>query len=228
MTDNGYLYELKEISRIYTQGNIKVRAVDRVSLKIKTGEFTAFVGPSGSGKTTLFNMMGALDLADEGTIFFKGQEISGMNEQERSRLRLHDMGFVFQAYNLLPVLTARENVEYVLTLRGVEEKERIERSVEMLRLVGLEEYVDRFPAQLSGGQQQRVAVARAMVGRPSVILADEPTANLDSHTSSELLDHMEKLNREFGITFLFSTHDPRVMERAHNVVELVDGHLAGR
>lgn len=220
------LYKLSSINKTYKQGDILVPAVKDVNLEINAGEFTALVGPSGSGKTTLLNLLGALDFPDSGSIQFETIELQTASEKERSQIRLHRMGFVFQAYNLLPVFTAYENVEYMLILQGAPEEGRRERCMEILEAVGLTEMAHRIPSQMSGGQQQRVAVARAMVGNPSVILADEPTANLDSRTASLLLDYMEKMNEQFKTTFIFSTHDNRVMERAKRVVEMIDGSMA--
>lgn len=217
------IYKLNNIKRTYMQGEVQVFALRGINLEIEEGEFTVFVGPSGSGKTTLFNLMGGLDFPTEGEILFDGQSLGALNEKKRSRLRLYRMGFVFQAYNLLPVLSARENIEYVLTLRGEDPSSRKARAMEMLDVVGLADYADRRPSQMSGGQQQRVAVARALVGKPEVILADEPTANLDSSTSDDLIQYMERINEQFGTTFLFSTHDPLVMERARKVITIRDG-----
>lgn len=224
---SGNLYELNDVSRIYRQGDVDIHALDRVSLTVGRGEFTAFVGPSGSGKTTLLNMLGALDKPTSGNVQFENMQLDEMGEKQLSGIRLHKMGFVFQAYNLLPVFTALENVEYILILQGEKEEGRKEKCLEILKVMGLEKEVDRFPAQMSGGQQQRVAVARAMVSNPSVILADEPTANLDSKTSNMLLDYMLMLNETYKTTFLFSTHDSRVMEKAKRTVNMLDGRVDG-
>ncbi|MBJ95906.1 MAG: macrolide ABC transporter ATP-binding protein [Rickettsiales bacterium] len=219
------IVQVQDLTRTYTQGALKVEALRGVSLDIEAGEFTALMGPSGSGKTTLLNQIGALDLPDSGSIQIEGRELAGMSKGELARLRLERLGFVFQAYNLVPVLSAYENAEFVLLLQGVAPNERRSRVMSLLESVGLKGMEDRRPAELSGGQQQRVAVARAMAANPALVLADEPTANLDSKTSEELLDTMQALNRDHGITFLFATHDPRVMERARRVVTLVDGKI---
>lgn len=218
--------ELRETSRIYQQGEQTVRALDHVSLRFVTGEFVAVAGPSGSGKTTLLNLAAGLDRPTTGEVILKGNALARMSRRQRARLRLDEVGFIFQAYNLVPVLSARENAEFVLLLRGMPAQERHRRVSRILEEVGLRGLEDRRPAELSGGQQQRVAVARAIVAEPSLVLADEPTANLDSKTAQALLDLMEKLNREKRTTFLFSTHDPRVMERAHRLITLVDGRVA--
>jgi putative ABC transport system ATP-binding protein len=215
----------EEVWKIYSQEPEDVEAVRGVSIEVREGEFMTMAGPSGSGKTTLFNMLGGLTRPTRGRIWVKGQEITNLPGNELARLRLESIGFVFQAFNLLPVLSALENAEFSLLLRGVPAKERHRRVHDLFNEIGLEGLADRKPARLSGGQQQRVAVARAVVGEPTLVLADEPTANLDSHTSDALLDVMERLNREHGTTFLFSTHDPRVMERARRQVHLVDGEI---
>jgi putative ABC transport system ATP-binding protein len=217
---------LQNVSRVYEQGDQVVRALDGVSLVIERGEFTVVAGPSGSGKTTMLNVVAGLDRPTEGRVLLKGRDLSTMSRRQLADLRLHEVGFVFQAYNLIPVLSAEENAEFLLLLRGIPAEERSKRVRAVLREVGLEGLEDRRPAQLSGGQQQRVAVARAIVAEPSLVLADEPTANLDSRTAVALLDLMERLNRSHGTTFLFSTHDPRVMERAHRVIRMVDGRVA--
>jgi len=214
------------LTKDYREDGLVVPAVRGIDLTIKAGEFTAVVGPSGSGKTTLLNLISGLDSPTEGKIWLKGRLISNMTGDELSDLRRDHIGFVFQAYNLIPVLTARENIEYVMLLQGVPEEERRTRIREILAEVGIAGFEKRFPPKMSGGQQQRVAIARAMVARPELILADEPTANLDSATGSELLDMMRDLNRKTGMTFVFSTHDPMVMERADRVVSLHDGRVA--
>ena len=196
-----------------------------VALEIHEGDFMAMAGPSGSGKTTLLNMLGGLTRPTRGRIWVGEREITELSDKELARLRLESIGFVFQAFNLLPVLSALENAEFSLLLRGVPTVERHRRVRELFQEIGLEGLEDRKPGRLSGGQQQRVAVARAVIGEPTLVLADEPTANLDSHTSDALLDVMERLNREHRTTFLFSTHDPRVMERARRRVRLVDGQV---
>ncbi len=215
-----------EVWKIFEHDGIAVEAVRGVSIEIQRGEFVVLAGPSGSGKTTLLNLLGGLTNASRGTVSIDGRDLTNMSERERARLRLERVGFVFQAYNLLPVLTARENAEFTLLLRGLPEAERrtrVERLFERIGIGGLE---DRRPAKLSGGQQQRVAVARAVVGEPALVLADEPTANLDSGSSAALLDVMTQLNRELGTTFVFATHDVALMERARRLIRLVDGAIA--
>ncbi|MEZ5032659.1 MAG: ABC transporter ATP-binding protein [Saprospiraceae bacterium] len=213
----------RDLYKTYNPDTIPVHALNGVSLSIEEGEFTAIVGPSGSGKTTLLNILGGLDTPTSGYVEVGGTDISQLSENELIDFRKNHIGFVFQSYNLIPVLTAYENVEFVMLLQGRPEKERKERTEALLAAVGLADHMDRRPSQLSGGQQQRVAVARALAPRPSFILADEPTANLDSHTSANLLDIMGKLNHEEKVTFIFSTHDSRVIERAHRVVTVEDG-----
>ena len=220
------LVRLVDVSRFYGEGQILVKALHHVSLEIMPGEFTAVVGPSGSGKTTLLNLMGGLDKPSEGRIFLGEKEVELMSGRELSDFRRDRLGFIFQSYNLIPVLTVRENVEYVLLLQGVGGPQRREKVSHMLKEVGLVGMENRFPPELSGGQQQRVAVARAMVGDPDLILADEPTANLDSTTGASLLDLMRRLNEVHGKTFLFSTHDPMVMTRAKRVITFHDGGVA--
>ncbi len=205
-------------------GNI-VKAVDNISLKIYEGEFTALVGPSGSGKTSLLNLMSGLDVPSSGKAFLAGQSIGDMKGNDLSDYRRDHIGFIFQSYNLIPVLTAYENVEYILLLQNLSLEERRERVYSILKDVGLSGRENRRPSELSGGQQQRVAVARAMVSRPDIILADEPTANLDSHTGSALLDMMKELNEKKNITFVFSTHDQMIMDRARRLVILKDGRI---
>jgi putative ABC transport system ATP-binding protein len=219
------LIDLKNVSKIYNTKSIPVQALKDVNLKIEEKEFTAIVGPSGSGKTTLLNIIGGLDKVTEGKVFLNGNDITTMNEGKLIDFRLHNIGFVFQAYNLIPVLTAIENVEFILFLQQIGKKERFNRAVELLENVGLAEQANRKPAELSGGQQQRVAVARALASKPSFVLADEPTANLDSATAESLLDLMEELNEKHNMTFVFSTHDSRVIARAHRVVTLQDGRI---
>jgi putative ABC transport system ATP-binding protein len=216
----------EDVWKIYPQEPEPVEAVRGVSLEILEGDFMTMAGPSGSGKTTLLNMLGGLTRPTRGRIWIHGDEITKLSNKALARLRLESIGFVFQAFNLLPVLSALENAEFSLLLRGVPAPERHRRVRELFREIGLEGLEDRRPGRLSGGQQQRVAVARAVIGQPTLVLADEPTANLDSHTSDALLDVMEELNREHGTTFLFSTHDPRVVERARRRVSLVDGQIA--
>src|SRR5579863_7970290 len=218
--------ELKSVNKTYRTGPIEVPALRGVSLRIAAGEFAATAGPSGSGKTTLLNIIGGLDRADAGEIWVAGQNLQRLSSGELAHLRLERIGFVFQTYNLLPVLTALENAEFTLLLQGVPAHKRRERVEKLFLEIGLAGLEDRRPAELSGGQQQRVAVARAMVTEPALILADEPTANLDSATAISLLDVMERLNRATGTTFIFSTHDPQVMERAHRLIRLRDGQIA--
>ena len=217
------IVSLAGVTRDYQQGEVVVRALRGVDLEFHRGEFTAVAGPSGSGKTTLLNVMSGLDQPTSGTVTVDGQTVNGMSKSEMSRLRLHRIGFVFQAYNLLPVLTAYENAEYVLMMQNVPAAERREKVMRLLAQVGLEGMEHRFPRELSGGQQQRVAIARAMASAPALVLADEPTANLDSTTSDELLELMVELNQDKGMTFVFSTHDRRVMRRARRLVLLRDG-----
>jgi putative ABC transport system ATP-binding protein len=218
--------ELKEVVKTYRTGPIEVPALRGLSLRIAPGEFVATAGPSGSGKTTLLNIIGGLDRADSGEVQVAGQDLQLLSAGELAVLRLQRIGFVFQTYNLLPVLTAFENAEFTLLLQGMPAHRRRERVEKLFREIGLAGLEDRRPAELSGGQQQRVAVARAMVTEPALILADEPTANLDSATAIALLDVMEQLNRSTGTTFIFSTHDPQVMERAHRMIRLRDGQIS--
>jgi len=217
--------ETESVLKVYGQGELEVRALDGLSLTVRPGEFTAICGPSGSGKTTLLNLMGALDKPTSGRVRVDGRDLGELGRRQLSHMRRDRIGFVFQAYNLIPVLTAYENAEMVLRLQGVEEGERRDRVMAVLADVGLSGLEDRRPDQLSGGQQQRVAIARAIASNPAVVLADEPTANVDSDTADRLLEIMEKLNRERGETFIFSTHDPRVLERARRVVRIVDGQI---
>jgi len=218
--------ELKDVMKTYRTGPIEVPALRGVSLRIVRGEFVATAGPSGSGKTTLLNIIGGLDRADAGEVWVAGQNLQFLSSSELARVRLERIGFVFQTYNLLPVLTALENAEFTLLLQGVPARIRREKVQKLFLEIGLAGLEDRRPAELSGGQQQRVAVARAMVTEPALILADEPTANLDSATAIELLDVMERLNRATGTTFIFSTHDPQVMDRARRLIRLRDGQVA--
>ncbi|HEU0109480.1 MAG TPA: ABC transporter ATP-binding protein [Flavisolibacter sp.] len=213
------------ISKVYNPETIPVYAVNNVHLHLREGEFTALVGPSGSGKTTLLNMIGGLDTPDEGKIYISGTDITQLSAGKLIDFRLHNIGFVFQSFNLIPVLTAKENVEFIMLLQGVKKTEREKRMQQLFKEIDLEDKINVRPAQLSGGQQQRVAVARALASRPHFILADEPTANLDSVSASHLLDLMEKMNKEENMTFLFSTHDQRVIERARRVITLVDGRI---
>ena len=217
--------EINNLHKTYHTGSVEVKAVNGVSLSIERGEFTAIVGPSGSGKTTLLNMIGGLDQATSGQIVINNTNISTLRGNSLIDFRLHNIGFIFQAYNLIPVLTARENVEFIMELQGANKRQRHQRSNELLTAVGLSGREDNRPGQLSGGQQQRVAVARALASKPQFVLADEPTANLDSNSTETLLDIMEKLNHDENITFLFSTHDARVVKKARRVITVEDGKI---
>jgi putative ABC transport system ATP-binding protein len=219
------LIELNSVSKIYDGTAVPVKAVDEVSLKIEKGEFTAIVGPSGSGKTTMLNLIGGLDQPTAGKIVIDGTDISTFKPDDLINFRLHHIGFVFQAYNLIPVFTAKENVEFIMLLQNIPKSEREKKAIDFLNAVGLGDRVESTPAKLSGGQQQRVAVARALASTPSFVLADEPTANLDSATAESLLDLMEDLNRKHNMTFVFSTHDQKVINRAHRIVTLEDGKI---
>lgn len=217
--------ETKEVSKIYNQDTIPVYALNKVNLTIEKGEFTAIVGPSGSGKTTLLNIIGGLDDANEGSVMIDDRDILKLAGGKLIDFRLRHIGFVFQAYNLIPVLSAEENIEFIMLLQDWPTEKRENRTKEMLEAVGLEDKSGSWPSQLSGGQQQRVAVARALASKPRFVLADEPTANLDSKSAENLLDIMLKLNLEEDITFIFSTHDPRVIKRARRVITLEDGKV---
>lgn len=219
------LLSLKGINKRYRQGELEVNALTDINLNIEEGEFAALVGPSGSGKTTLLNIIGGLDSASEGSTHLNGIDISELNESKLSDFRLLQLGFVFQSYNLVPVLSALENVELVMVLQGRDKKESSERATHYLELVGLKDIIHRRPSALSGGQQQRVAVARALAAGPRLVLADEPTANLDSENATALLDIMHTLSHEEKTTFIFSTHDPRVMDRAERIITLQDGKI---
>jgi putative ABC transport system ATP-binding protein len=219
------ILEARDVSKRYDVRGIETWALRGVSLAIEAGEFTVLAGPSGSGKTTLLNLFGALDAPSSGVVAIDGADLASLTRAELAALRLAKLGFVFQAFNLIPVFSARENVEFVMELQGVPAAERRERALAMLTEVGLEGLGDKRPLEMSGGQQQRVAVARAIVSRPSVVLADEPTANLDSQTATRLIETMERLNHERRVTFVFSTHDPQVIARAHRVVRLRDGQI---
>lgn len=214
-----------EISKIYNPDKIPVVALQKIHLHIEEGEFTALVGPSGSGKSTLLNILGGLDTPTTGTVIIDGTEITKLRENKLIDFRLRHIGFVFQSFNLVPVLSAKENVSLVMLLQRISKKERERRAVELLNEVGLSDKMEVRPGELSGGQQQRVAVARALASKPRFILADEPTANLDSKSASNLLDIMANLNRLEKITFIFSTHDPRVIEKARRVITLEDGKI---
>ena len=219
------MIETKNLSKIYNPGKFEVNAVNNVSTLFKEGEFTSVVGPSGSGKTTFLNCVGGLDTPSSGDVIIAGENITQLSGNSIIKYRLKNIGFVFQAYNLIPVLSAKENIEMIMLLQGIDEKDRILRTNELLNQVGLYEMRNRRPSQLSGGQQQRVAVARALASKPKFVLADEPTANLDSKSTSNLLDIMSQLNLAENITFIFSTHDQRVIDRARRVLTLEDGKI---
>ncbi|RKZ10182.1 ABC transporter ATP-binding protein [Candidatus Fermentibacteria bacterium] len=227
MTDNDVIVA-EGVVKTYDDSGVPVHAVRGIDYTLGKGEFTAIIGPSGSGKTTFLNILAGLDTPTAGEVWLSGRQISDMSGKELSDFRRDHIGFIFQAYNLFPVLTVEENVEYVMLLQGVQPEERHERVMSILEKVGIADYAGRLPMQLSGGQQQRVAVARAMVSRPSLVIADEPTANLDSKTSGGLLDMMRRLNEDTGMTFLFSTHDEIVMKRARKIVILRDGRIDGK
>ncbi|PLX32233.1 MAG: macrolide ABC transporter ATP-binding protein [Ignavibacteria bacterium] len=214
---------LKHIEKTYSDNGVPVHALRGIDLSISQGEFVVIAGPSGSGKTTLLNIMGALDKATEGQVFLEKEDVSDKSKDEIAAFRLEKLGFIFQAYNLIPVLTAIENVEFTMMLLGIDEDRRRERALEVMRDLDIEELAEKRPNEMSGGQQQRVAVARAIVNNPSIILADEPTANLDSETGANLLDLMEKMNREHNLTFIFSSHDKQVIDRARRLMILKDG-----
>lgn len=215
-----------DLHKVYSETKVPVNALNGITLEFREAEFTAIVGPSGSGKTTLLNMLGGLDNPTSGEVHINGTNITGLPSRKLIDFRLRHIGFVFQSFNLIPVLTARENVEFILQLQGAGKKERRQRAIELLEAVGLQDKIDNRPGDLSGGQQQRIAVARALASKPRFILADEPTANLDSKSTAELLDIMEKMNRQYSTTFLFSTHDSRVMERARRIITIEDGEVA--
>jgi putative ABC transport system ATP-binding protein len=225
MTSEEPAVETRNLVKIYRQGAQEVRALNDLDLRVDAGEFTVLAGPSGSGKTTLLNMIGALDRPTRGSVRIGGQDLSRMSSAELARLRRDQVGFVFQAYNLLPVLSALENTELVLELQGLPRHECQQRATEVLRAVGLGALLGRRPAELSGGQQQRVAVARAIASAGTLVLADEPTANLDTKSAESLLDVMVELNARRKLTFLFSTHDPRVVARARRIIRLEDGRI---
>ncbi|MBU2446663.1 MAG: ABC transporter ATP-binding protein [Bacteroidetes bacterium] len=219
------LIELDKVSKTYDETAVPVEALKEVDLRIAKGEFTSIVGPSGSGKTTLLNMIGGLDTPTSGNVKINGEDISTIKSDQLIDFRLRNIGFVFQAFNLIPVFTAKENVEFIMLLQKVSRNDREKRALELLNSVGLSDRAENRPSELSGGQQQRVAVARALASHPSFVLADEPTANLDSDSAESLLDLMEKLNKELNMTFVFSTHDARVIKRARRVVTLEDGKI---
>ena len=217
--------ETNNLIKIYQQGDIEVKALNDVSINFQQGEFTAIVGPSGSGKTTFLNSIGGLDTPTSGKVVINDTDITNLKSNELIDFRLRNIGFVFQAYNLIPVLTAKENVEFIMLMQGDSASDRKLRAEELLNAVGLSDQINRRPGQLSGGQQQRVAVARALASKPKFVLADEPTANLDSTSTSNLLDIMYKLNKEENMTFIFSTHDQRVIDRAKRIITLEDGKI---
>jgi len=219
------ILEIKNVSKIYNESEVQVNAVNGVTLDFQEAEFAAIVGPSGSGKTTLLNLIGGLDMPTSGEIIIDGTNLSRLKSSALIDFRMRNIGFVFQAYNLIPVLTAKENVEFIMNLQKWSKNERDERTFELLKAVGLYERANSRPTKMSGGQQQRIAVARALASRPKFVLADEPTANLDSKSASTLLEIMEKLNHEEKITFIFSTHDSRVVKMAHRVITLEDGRV---
>ncbi len=219
------IIQIKNLHKIYNSDSVSVNAVNGIDLSFEEGEFTAIVGPSGSGKTTLLNIIGGLDDSTEGTVTIDNVEINRLSKRKLTDFRMNNIGFVFQAYNLIPVLTAWENVEFIMQLQGAGKKARDKRTAEILQAVGLKGMENRRPSKLSGGQQQRVAVARALASKPKFVLADEPTANLDSKSTENLLDIMEKLNKEEKITFIFSTHDQRVVNKARRVITLEDGKI---
>jgi len=219
------IIEINNLYKIYDEKSMPVNAINGINIHFEEGEFTAIVGPSGSGKTTLLNILGGLDDPTKGDVIIDKVRINALNENQKTDFRMKNIGFVFQAYNLIPVFTARENVEFIMHLQGQTKKERTSRAEELLQAVGLADRMDSRPAKLSGGQQQRVAVARALASRPKFILADEPTANLDSKSTENLLEIMEKLNEEENITFIFSTHDQRVVNKAKRVITVEDGKV---
>jgi putative ABC transport system ATP-binding protein len=219
------IIKTEDLDKIYQDNSVPVHALKKVNLSIRKGDFLVLAGPSGSGKTTLLNLIGALDTPTAGKIFFEHMDISNKKPRELASLRLSKLGFIFQAYNLIPVLTAVENIEFSMMLAGVPEKVRRKRALHAMEELGIKELAHKRPNEMSGGQQQRVAVARAIVNDPTIILADEPTANLDSKTGANLLDMMERMNREKNITFVFSSHDPQVIERGRRLVLLHDGMI---
>ena len=225
MSNNPIIYTT-DLRKTYKSGSIETPALNGVDFELHGGEFTAVAGPSGSGKSTLLHLLGGLDRPTAGEIFLEGKPMSGLSKDQLAKLRLTSLGFVFQAYNLIPVLTVLENTAFVLELQGIVRSERIERARAILSELGIEQYADQYPNRISGGQQQRVAVARAVVTNPSIVLADEPTANLDTATSLDLIDLMRRLNNEKGATFFFATHDNRLLDRVNRLITLVDGRIA--
>jgi len=221
------IVSMEQVDKIYVNGEEKTYALKGMNLTLDQGEFTALCGPSGSGKTTALNLIGVLDSPSRGRIVVEGKDLGRLTRSAKASMRKQRIGFIFQAYNLIPVLSVYENAEFVLMLKGVPLSERRAKVMSILEIVGMADKADRRPHQISGGQQQRVAIARAVAGDPALVLADEPTANVDSKTADGLLDLMERLNAQHGVTFLFSTHDPRVMERARRIVTLHDGTVTG-
>ncbi len=219
------LIEVVNLDKIYDESKVPVHALKNINLKIERGEFLAIVGPSGSGKTTLLNMIGGLDKPTRGTVLINGKDIYKFKADELTEFRLKNIGFVFQTFNLIPVLTAKENVEFIMLLQGVPKVERERRAIELLERVGLKDKINSKPFELSGGEQQRVAVARALASHPSFVLADEPTANLDSKSAEGLLDIMIELNKEYGTTFIIATHDDKVIRRVRRIIALEDGKV---
>ena len=219
------IIKAEKLEKTYQDNGVPVHALRGIDLAISKGEYVVIAGPSGSGKTTLLNMLGALDKPTNGKIFFEGEDITTKDKNTLSRMRLHKLGFIFQAYNLIPVLSAIENIEFSMMLLGIPDKEREERALSLMDELGIKELAYKRPNEMSGGQQQRVAVARAIVNNPSLVLADEPTANLDSVTAGHLLDLMEKMNFDKNITFIFSSHDKQVIDRAKRLVILKDGMI---
>jgi len=219
------ILQVKNVEKVYKDNGVPVQALKGINLDVLNGDYMVLAGPSGSGKTTLLNLLGALDKPTSGKIFFNGEDITTKKKKELSDMRLHKLGFIFQAYNLIPVLTALENIEFSMMLLGIPVKIRTDKAMELMKELGIETLANKRPNEMSGGQQQRVAVARAIVNNPSLVLADEPTANLDSKTASNLLDLMEKMNADKGITFIFSSHDQHVIERAKRLVNIADGIL---
>ena len=219
------IIKAEKLEKTYQDNGVPVHALRGVDLIILKGEYVVIAGPSGSGKTTLLNMLGALDKPTSGKIFFEGEDITGKDKNTLSRMRLHKLGFIFQAYNLIPVLSAIENIEFSMMLLGIPDKEREEKALSLMDELGIKELANKRPNEMSGGQQQRVAVARAIVNNPSLVLADEPTANLDSVTANHLLHLMEKMNNEKNITFIFSSHDKQIIDRAKRLIILKDGKI---
>ncbi len=219
------IVSLQQASKVYTAGNTKTTALNNISTQFQEGEFTVLAGASGSGKTTLLNIVGCLDSLDSGSVTVCGESVQAFSQTQRSDFRLRSLGFIFQAYNLIPVLSAQENVEFPLALMNVSKTEARERSLEMLTQLGIQDLAAKRPAQMSGGQQQRVAVARALVHQPTLVLADEPTANLDSENSQQLISLMRDMNQKFGTTFLFASHDERVIRQASRTITMEDGAI---